>query len=132
MDTDLELRRVHSGPSGDPLPAGLETDTLTFSGGEAALDRAREVMTAVLTATDLPGWFVNSCVDDTVVQTCTLDRWSLRAWRFWLAPDNRRWWWWSAHVAGDSIAVTVLVRSKPYLRGSLEWLFKASGAPPPA
>lgn len=114
------------------MPAGLETDTLTFPGSEEALARAREVMTAVLSATDLPGWFVNSCIDDTAVQTCTLDRWSLRAWRFWLAPDNRRWWWWSARVAGDSIEVTVLVRSKPYLRGSLEWLFKASGTPPPA
>ena len=132
MDSAAELTRVLSGRPIDPFPQGFEVDVLTFPGGAAELGRAREVMTAVLTGEGLPPWFVGRCVDDGVVQTCNLDRWSLRAWVFWLQPDNRRWWWWAAETGPDAIGVTVLVRSKPYLRGSLEWLFKASAAPPPA
>ncbi len=110
---------------GEP-PAGFEIDGQVYTGGATALERAREVMTAVLTERELPGWFVARCVDDSRVQSCTLDRWSIRAWRFWLQPENRRWWWWTARVEGDEVHLTVLVRAKPYLRGSLDWLFRAA------
>ena len=53
-------------------------------------------------------------------------RWSLRAWKFWLAPENRRWWWWDAQPADGEVRFKALVRSKPYLRGSLDWLWKVS------
>jgi hypothetical protein len=43
-----------------------------------------------------------------------------------LQPENRRWWWWSAGVSTDGIEHRALVRSTPYLRGSLDWLFKAA------
>jgi len=69
---------------------------------------------------------VEQCFDDSEIQTCNLDRWSLRAWKFWLAPENRRWWWWAAEPADGEIRVRALVRAKPYLRGSLDWLWKAS------
>ena len=108
------------------MPAGFELDELTFPGSPEALDRAREVMTAVLTSEPLPGWFVDQCFDDAATQTCNLERWSLRAWKFWLAPENRRWWWWDAQPAGGQIKFAALVSNKPYLRGSLDWLFKAS------
>jgi hypothetical protein len=83
-------------------------------------------MTGVLTGQPLPGWFVEQCVDDSASQTCNVDRWSLRAWKFWLAPENRRWWWWAAEPADGQIRFSALVRARPYLRGSLDWLWKAS------
>jgi hypothetical protein len=55
-----------------------------------------------------------------------VDRWSLRAWKFWLAPENRRWWWWAAEAPDGQLRFRALVRGKPYLRGSLDWLWKAS------
>ena len=128
MEAAEELRQVRGEGAGETLPAGFEVDGLTFPGGPEQLERAREVMTAVLTDQPLPAWFTAQCVDDTAVQTCTLDRWSLRAWKFWLRPENRRWWWWSADAADGSIKVRALVRAKPYLRGSLEWLFEAAAS----
>jgi hypothetical protein len=130
VNTADELRHLSSGAGGE-APPGFELDRLTLPGGEEVLGRAREVMVAVLTEQPLPAWFVEQCVDDAAIQTCTLDRWSLRAWKFWLAPENRRWWWWSAALAGDGrggeeVRFDALVRSRPYLRGSLEWLFKAA------
>jgi hypothetical protein len=126
MNAERELRHVLGEGGGEPVPPGFEVDELTFPGGPDALARAREVMTAVLTDQALPGWFVAQCFDDTQIQTCTLDRWSLRAWRFWLAPENRRWWWWAAEPADGQIRFTALVRARPYLRGSLDWLFKTA------
>ncbi|MDQ6919228.1 MAG: hypothetical protein M3Z98_07695 [Candidatus Dormibacteraeota bacterium] len=126
MDAELELRHVRGEGAGDPVPPGFELDVLTFPAGPEALDRAREVMTAVLTGRSLPGWFVAQCVDDAEIQTCNVDRWSLRAWKFWLAPENRRWWWWAVEPADGQITVRALVRGKPYLRGSLDWLWKAA------
>ena len=126
MNAEDELRHVQGAAVTDPLPAGFELDELTYPGGGADLGRAREVMTAVLTGEPLPAWFTARCVDDSAVQTCTLDRWSLRAWRFWLTAENRRWWWWSAEPAGGEIRFAALVRARPYLRGSLDWLFTAA------
>jgi hypothetical protein len=121
-----ELRQVRGERALEAPPTGFEVDELIFPGGPEQLERAREVMIAVLTEQPLPAWFTAQCVDDGAVQTCTLDRWSLRAWKFWLQPENRRWWWWSADTAGGSIHLKALVRVKPYLRGSVEWLFKAA------
>ena len=121
-----ELKRVHGQAPDAAPPVGYEVDDLIFPGEPEQLERAREVMTAVLGDQPLPAWFAAQCVDDSAVQTCTLDRWSLRAWKFWLQPENRRWWWWSAEAADGSIRLKVLVRVKPYLKGSLEWVFKAA------
>jgi hypothetical protein len=121
-----ELRHVRGEEAGDAPPPDHQLDEVVVRGGENALARAREVMSAVLNGDPLPAWFTEQCTDDTAVQTCTLDRWSLRAWRFWLEPDNRRWWWWSAEVDSGEIRFRALVRSKPYLRGSLDWLLKAA------
>jgi len=121
-----ELRHLEHHAWEGAVPDGFEVDELTFDGDEPVLEAAREVMRAVLEGQPLPGWFVEQCVDDSAIQTCTLDRWSLRAWKFWLEPDNRRWWWWSAEPAGGEIRFRALVRSRPYLRGSLDWLFKAA------
>ena len=128
MDAEQELRHVRGEGGGDPPPIGFELDELTFPGGPEALARAREVMAAVLTGQPLPGWFVDQCVDDAVIQTCNLERWSLRAWKFWLDRGNRRWWWWSAQPVDGRTRFTALVRTKPYLGGSLDWLWKASSS----
>ena len=125
MKPDEELRRVGGEAGGQP-PDGYLVEQLTYPGDAAVLARAREVMTAVLTGKDLPGWFVEQCVDDAGIQTCELKKWSLRAWKYWLEPENRRWWWWEAEERKGEIAVTVLVRSRPYLKGSLDWLFTAA------
>lgn len=129
MTSAEELARLTAPPRDEAPPLGFEIDQLTYPGGEAVLARAREVMAAVLRGAELPAWFIDLCVDDTRVQSCTLDRWSLRAWRFWLQPENRRWWWWAAECVGEEVRLAVLVRGRPYLRGSLDWLFKASRLP---
>lgn len=128
MTSAEELRHLAGQGAEEPVPAGFEIDRSSYPGGEPVLERARQVMRAVLEGEALPGWFVEQCVDDSAIQTCTLDRWSLRAWKFWLDPQNRRWWWWSAAVVGGEVRFEALVRSRPYLRGSLDWLFKASAA----
>jgi hypothetical protein len=125
VTVDEEIRHLRGEAAGD-APSGFELDELSFPGDTRVLERAREVMTAVLIDQPLPAWFTEQCVDDSAVQTCTLDRWSLRAWKFWLLPENRRWWWWSAEPVDSSIRFRALVRAQPYLRGSLEWLFKAA------
>jgi len=112
---------------GRPPPDYL-VEELRYPGGDEVLGRAREVMTAVLSGEELPGWFVAQCVDDSELQTCELKSWSLRAWKYWLQPENRRWWWWSAGVAGHEVRLTILVKARPYLRGSLDWLFKAAAS----
>ncbi len=79
----------------------------------------------------LPTWFVAACSDDVAVQSCVLDKWSLRAWIFWFQPGRRQWRWWAGRVeAGDRLLVELLVESRPYLRGAVEWLCKAAGATP--
>lgn len=128
MNAEDELRHLAGEADADPVPPGFELDELTFPGAEEDLVRAREVMSAVLTGVALPAWFASQCVDDSAVQTCTLDRWSLRAWRFWLAAENRRWWWWSAEPGAGEIRFRALVLGRPYLRGSLDWLFAAARA----
>src|SRR4029077_3261595 len=89
LNADRELRRVRAEDGSEQVPAGFELDPLTYPGGQMVLAKAREVMTAILTGERLPLWFTAQCVDDRAVQTCTLDRWSLRAWRYWLEPENR-------------------------------------------
>jgi len=126
VNAEEELRHVGGEGGEDPVPAGYELDALTFPGGPEALARAREVMTAVLSGEPLPAWFVEQCVDDSALQTCDLEHWSLRAWKFWLAPENRRWWWWDAQPNEAEIKFRALVRAKPYLRGSLDWLWKTA------
>jgi hypothetical protein len=126
VDAEQELRHVRGEDGGDPVPPGFELDELTFPVGPGALGRAREVMAAVLADQPLPGWFVAQCLDDAAIQTCNLERWSLRAWKFWLAPENRRWWWWDAQPEDGQIRFKALVRGKPYLRGSLDWLWKVA------
>jgi hypothetical protein len=126
VDPEEELRHLRGEGRGDAVPPGFDLDELTFPGGPDTAHRAREVMTALLSGQPLPGWFVEQCVDDSASPTCNVDRWSLRAWKFWLAPENRRWWWWAAEPADGRIRFSALVRAKPYLRGSLDWLWKAS------
>lgn len=129
MTSAEELARLAALPGDESPPPGFEIDRLTYPGGEDVLARAREVMAAALSGAELPTWFTELCVDDSRVQSCTLDRWSLRAWRFWLQPENRRWWWWGAAAVDDEVRLAVLVRGRPYLRGSLDWLLKASRLP---
>jgi hypothetical protein len=126
MDSEQELRHVRGEAGEDAIPPGFELDELTFPGGPETLSRTREVMEAVLTDQPLPAWFVEQCVDDSAIQTCNVDRWSLRAWKFWLAPENRRWWWWDAQPDEAQTRFRALVKTKPYLRGSLDWLWRAS------
>ena len=135
----VERERVLGGTDG-ARPPGFKEATLIVSAprtAEQMLARAREVMLAVLEHSDpwpdldewkriLPIWFVAACVDDRVVQTCILDRWSLRAWLHWLRPENRRWYWWAAEAPDPStLKVTVLAGQEDFLRGSLDWLLKA-------
>ena len=125
-----ELRHVEEGPGTDPVPAGLEVDLLTYPGGEVVLARASQVLAAALRSEPLPEWFTAQCVDDAAIRDCEIERWSLRAWKYWLEPENRRWWWWAATTDGERIELTALIRARPYLRGSIDWLFKASAAAP--
>jgi hypothetical protein len=134
-----ELRHVREG-AGPASPPG-ETDTIEVPGDGAALDRAREVLRAVLDrsaaggewpgadewARLLPAWFTAACVDDAQVRDCVLDKWSLRAWTYWFQPGLRQWRWWDARVEADRLVVTLLVLQRPYLRGALEWLLKVAG-----
>ena len=126
LSPERELKHVIYGPSGDAPPDGAELDKLSYPGGEKALARARQVLSAVLRSQPLPDWFTAQCVDDAAIRDCEIERWSLRAWKYWLEPENRRWWWWNATTDGDRIELTAVIRSRPYLRGSIDWLFKAS------
>lgn len=123
MEPGRELEHVRHGAADEVPPAGFDTDLVEYDGGAAVLELARGALSAHLRGGQLPDWFVERCIDDREIQTCEVRRWSLRAWRYWLEPENRRWWWWEAAVSGDTIRLTVLVRAKPYLRGSLDWLF---------
>jgi hypothetical protein len=123
MEARRELEHVRHGAGGEMLPAGFDTDLVEYEGGAGVLELARAVLSAQLEGRELPDWFVERCIDDAEIQTCEVRRWSLRAWRYWLDPENRRWWWWEARVDGDTIRLTVLVRARPYLRGALDWLF---------
>ena len=121
-----ELRHLAGEGAEDAIPEGFVEDEVVYPGVASVLERAREVMTAAISGGPLPTWFTDQCHDDSAIRVCTLDRWSLRAWKFWLEPENRRWWWWSARIEGGEVRLTVLVRSRPYLRGSLDWLFRAA------
>lgn len=142
LDPARELEWVIGRPDASPPTGFLEAGfTVTCPGNaEQVLARGREVKVAVLGHSQpwpeldewkqiLPGWFVAACIDDRVVQTCVLDRWSLRAWLHWLRPENRRWHWWAAVVEEPlTLRLTVLAREPDFLRGSLDWLLQASGA----
>jgi hypothetical protein len=126
VNPEQELKHVRAEDGSEPVQDGFQLDELSYPGGQMVLAKAREVMTAVLSGEPLPVWFTSLCVDDSAIQTCNVDRWSLRAWKYWLEPENRRWWWWAAETDGEEIRFTALVRERPYLRGSIDWLFKAS------
>lgn len=141
MTAEEERGRLRSR---DPEAPPGDSDTLVAAcpdGAEAVLERVREVLDAVLANSGgpwpplddwkrlLPAWFVAACSDDVAVQSCVLDKWSLRAWIYWLQPEQRKWRWWGATAEGpDRLRIVLLVLARPYLRGSLEWLLKASGA----
>lgn len=133
-----ELTRVRTG--GAEVPPG-DADRVAATGAAAPiLESCREVMAAVLEHSEgewpsleewksiLPRWFVDACLDDALVQSCVLDKWSLRGWLHWLRPENRKWYWWGAEVAPETLTVIVLVPERPYLRGALDWLLKTAGA----
>lgn len=135
MDAAEELTRVREG---EPGSAPGDHDALLAPGAD--LGRARQVMVAVLEHSGgewpslerwkqiLPAWFVEACLDDALVQSCSLDRWSLRGWLHWFRPENRGWYWWGASTEGRGLLVTVLVPLRPYRRGALDWLLKTAGA----
>lgn len=136
-----ERRRLGEGAAGLEPPGELDSLDVRAADPAATLERVREVLDVVVAHGEggwpevdewkrlLPAWFVAACVDDREVQECVLDRWSLRAWLHWLQPDQRHWRWWDAEPAGDgTLRVRLLVLSRPYLRGSLDWLLKVSGA----
>ncbi|HLH69820.1 MAG TPA: hypothetical protein VKY90_12520 [Candidatus Dormibacteraeota bacterium] len=139
MTPEEELTHLRQGAGGAEPPGELDVLEVECAGGaELALRRAREVLEVVLQRAAgewpdltewrqaLPAWFVATCVDDAQVVECVLDRWSLRAWVYWFQPHLRRWRWWDAEVSGRTLRVRVLVLSRPYLRGALEWLLKVS------
>ncbi|HXM57975.1 MAG TPA: hypothetical protein VOB72_21440 [Candidatus Dormibacteraeota bacterium] len=138
MTPAQELQHIREG-AGDAASPG-ETDVVEAAGGAASLAATREVLEVAVGRAAaggdwpgvaewrslLPAWFVAACVDDAEVRDCVLDKWSLRAWTYWFQPDLRQWRWWDARVEGDRLLVTLLVLQRPYLRGALEWLLKAS------
>lgn len=141
MTAEEELERVRLGTV-EPPPG--DADTLRVACGDDAgdvLGRVRQVLEVVLPRTEegwptldqwtalLPAWFVAVCSDDVTVQSCVLDRWSLRAWTYWFQPGRRQWRWWDGRVAErDRLRIVLLVGARPYLRGALDWLLRASGA----
>ena len=153
MEASEELKHLRAGIW--PEPALDDQDCLAAtcpSGTAGVLLRSQEALGIVLErgagdwpsveewARLLPGWFVEACLDDALVQNCILDRWSLRGWLHWLRPENRRWFWWSAMPTAENVlTITLLIPERPYLRGAFDWLLKAAGAtkvqklaPPPA
>jgi hypothetical protein len=136
-----ELERLRGVPPGEP-PPGAEVDVLVAQCGEAAelvLARVRELLVRVLDRPEpwpsipewkqiLPAWFVESCVDDSELRSCVVDRWSLRAWLHWFRPGHRAWEWWDAAADGNRLTIRLVVRRRPYLRGALDWLLRAAGA----
>src|SRR5205823_1924565 len=81
LNSSVELRRVSGEMGGRPPPDYL-VEELRYPGGDEVLGRTREVMPAVLSGEELPGWVVAQCVDDTELLTCELKSWSLRAWKY--------------------------------------------------
>ncbi len=147
ISPELELARLRGRGPTEAVPAGAELDSVILAssppGPDVALARCQAVMEPILEhqagawpdldewKSLLPAWFVEACVDDRYIQTCVVDRWSLRAWLHWVRPENRRWYWWDAEVEPpDGLKVTVLVRERPYLRGALDWLLKAASDTP--
>jgi hypothetical protein len=139
IETEAELRRLREGDLHEQPPADLDTLAVECPGGaEPALARVREVLEAVLERSEgqwpslgewkqaLPAWFVEACVDDALILDCVVDKWSIRAWVYWFQPGLRKWRWWDATTSGTSLEVRVAVLERPYLRGALEWLLRAS------
>ena len=108
-------------------------------GAEAALQRVREVLDVVLAprpswpstgewARILPAWFVAQCTDDVHVQSCVIDRWSLRAWVWWFQPDQRRFRLVEARAERERLELVVEPTGQGSLMtGALEWLIKCAG-----
>ena len=134
---DEELERLWAGSLQD-LPA--EADLLVQPAGdpELTLRRSREVMATVIGRYRgpwpelqdwpqvLPDWFTASMVDDAEIRNCVLDRWSFRAWVYWMRPDTRPWRWWGADASPEEVRVAVLPLSRPYLNGALRWLLEVA------
>ena len=136
-----ERRRLGEGAAGQEPPGELDSLEVRAADPAATLGRVREVLDVVVAHGEggwpevdegkgrLPAWVVATCVDDRELQECVLDRWSLRAWLYWRQPDQRHWRWWDAEPAGPdgTLRIRLLVLSRPYLRGSLDWLLTVSG-----
>lgn len=57
------------------------------------------------------------------------DPWTLSAWIFWFAPQERWWWWWDAAIPdSNTLIVTVEASDYQYPAGALLWLLRAAGA----
>ncbi|MBO0685420.1 MAG: hypothetical protein J2P45_19880 [Candidatus Dormibacteraeota bacterium] len=136
-----ELRHLREGAGDEPAPDELDAlEAECPRGGEATLRRVREVLEVVLGRSSgewpgleewkraLPGWFVESCVDDAQLRDCVIDKWSLRAWVYWFQPGMRKWRWWDARAGSGNLEVRILVLERPYLRGALEWLLKVAAS----
>lgn len=92
----------------------------------------------------LPSWFVESCKREVPQeeaarrlglsleqrkQLAAEEGWSLNSWLYWFKPGERCWYWWDAIVRDqNTILIAVVVEGWPFPWGSLEWLFRASGA----
>ncbi|MGH7862829.1 MAG: hypothetical protein ACRENM_04715 [Candidatus Dormibacteraceae bacterium] len=140
MEPSFELERVRLGSLAD-LPPEAEVLAQPAAHPEPTLARIREVMTSVLehSADEWPGldrwrellprWFVDSCVEDSLVRNCVVDVWSLRAWIYWFQPQLRKWHWWGAATQDGQVSVAIEIDSKPYRKAALEWLLKVSSEP---
>jgi hypothetical protein len=98
---------------------------------------------------NLPRWFVDACApdppdnfDDVTERLESNEQplppeqaraesstaWTLTGWLDWF-EDERYWFWWDARVTGERQLVTeYVVYDWPAPRGSLIWLWRASGA----
>jgi len=76
----------------------------------------------------LPEWFVSQCSNDVRVQSCVIDKWSLRAWVWWFQPEQRRWTLVDARAEGERLELDLEPTGQgSLLLGALEWLVKCSG-----
>ncbi|MBS9386409.1 MAG: hypothetical protein NTY89_18550 [Nostocales cyanobacterium LacPavin_0920_SED1_MAG_38_18] len=96
----------------------------------------------------LPNWFIDACAPEKSQEEAeqwlkwwrslppqeqekaSKDvKWSLEDWIYWIKPNMRQWFWWDAIIDDAcTIRIAVEVEAYPFAWGSLEWLFKASGA----
>lgn len=97
----------------------------------------------------LPKWFVSKCKPERTLeeaqkylqwwdelnpeekfeQTKLPQLWSLLNWLSYFGLEEREWYWRDAKVvAFDKLIISVEVRGYPFASGSLDWLFRTSGA----